>query len=128
VLQKRFGTNYDSVSRSYSRRRVSTDVEILSLEGDLANDQDPNVDIRRYARTLSSLLPPLFPALSSPFCGRNYLLLLITLFILQVPVVRRTEEDLHQSAVRRGVQRGELPEHRRDREDQQIRAYHTHAF
>lgn len=47
VLQKRFGSNYDSVSRSYSRRRVSTDVEILSLEGDLANDQDPNVDIRR---------------------------------------------------------------------------------
>lgn len=47
VLQKRFGTNYDSVSRSFSRRRVSTDVELMSLEGDLANEADPNVDIRR---------------------------------------------------------------------------------
>jgi hypothetical protein len=46
-LQKRFGANYDSVSRSYSRRRVSTDVELLSLEGDLANDSDPNVFVRR---------------------------------------------------------------------------------
>jgi hypothetical protein len=47
MLQKRFGANYDSVSRSYSRRRVSTDIELLSLEGDLANDTDPNVYIRR---------------------------------------------------------------------------------
>ncbi len=48
LLQKQFGSNYDSVSRSYSRRRVSTDAELLSLEGDLANDTDPNVNVRRY--------------------------------------------------------------------------------
>lgn len=47
MLQKQFGENYDSVSRSYSRKRVSTDVDLLSLEGDLANEADPNVYVRR---------------------------------------------------------------------------------
>lgn len=46
-LQKRFGSTYDSISRTCSRRRVSTDIELLSLEGDLSNDCDPNVNIRR---------------------------------------------------------------------------------
>lgn len=80
VLQKRFGTNYDSVSRSYSRRRVSTDVEILSLEGDLANDHDPNVDIRRYAELI---------------------LILICLPVIQMPLIRGAQENLCQFVVRR---------------------------
>lgn len=47
MLQKRFGQRYDSVSRSYSRRRVSTDIERLSLDGDLSSDADPNVYLQR---------------------------------------------------------------------------------
>jgi len=46
MLQKRFGVNYDTVTRSYSRRRVSSDFE---RESDLANDSDPSVCIRRCA-------------------------------------------------------------------------------
>ena len=52
MLQKRFGTNFDSVSLSFTRSRYSADIERLSLD-DFVGDAfaDANLDVRRFVVT-----------------------------------------------------------------------------